>query len=220
MRLLPIRPTACAALLLVATAFPAPLLHAAPVVIYRCTDAGGALTVQNDVPCPKGTREEKRVIDPPPTMPAYRSPPAAVAPRPAAAVAAPAQPEPEPADPAIADADRLPPPALFQCNTYDNDSYFSEDAEPAPRCVRVPVTGVDGSAETAAGEACQMVTDQCQRVPDGAACEAWKLRLRQAEAAWKFGRAELAEANQAEYQRIRKAVVESTCGADAPAQNP
>ena len=49
------------------------------VVIYRCTDAFGALTVQNDVPCPKGTKQQKQVIQPPPPMPAYRPVPEPVA---------------------------------------------------------------------------------------------------------------------------------------------
>ena len=26
------------------------------VVIYRCTDASGALTIQNNTPCPKGSK--------------------------------------------------------------------------------------------------------------------------------------------------------------------
>ena len=199
---------ACAVLLL-PTLLPIRPADAAGVVIYRCTDASGALTMQNDVPCPKGSKQDKRVIESPAPMPAYRPP----APAPAPVVAAPA-PEPPVAEeaPALPVGDRLPPPPLFQCNTYDNDSYYSEDPEPEPRCVRMPVTGLDGSSDSAAGSACQMVTDQCQRVADGGACAAWKQRLRQAEAAWKFGRAEVAEANQAEYERMRKILVESTCG--------
>ncbi len=42
------------------------------VVIYRCTNAFGALTVQNGTPCPKGSRQQKQVIEPPTPMPAYR----------------------------------------------------------------------------------------------------------------------------------------------------
>ena len=82
----------------------------------------------------------------------------------------------------IADKDRLPPPPLFQCNTYDNDSYLSENATPEPRCVRLETTDLQGSTDTSGGVACQMVTDQCQRVADGAACDAWKKRLRETEA--------------------------------------
>ena len=180
------------------------------VVIYRCTDAFGALTVQNDVPCPKGTKQQKQVIQPPPPMPAYRPVPEPV---PAAKALSPV-PEPvaEPAPLPIADSERLPPPALYQCNTYDHDSYLSEVATPEPRCVRLETTDLSGSADSTAGVACEMVTDQCQRVADGGACVAWKQRLREAEAAWKFARAEDADANKAEYERVQRIVRDSTCG--------
>lgn len=184
------------------------------VVIYRCTDSFGALTVQNNVPCPKGTKQERRVIDVPPAMPAYVPVPTAkpVVTSEAEPVAAPAIVE-APDEPAIADADRLPPPALFRCNTYDNDSYLSEDAAPPPRCVRLETVGIDGSTDNNGGSvACQMVTDQCQRIPDGAACDAWKERLRETEATWKFARADDSDASQGEYERVRKIVRESTCG--------
>jgi len=184
------------------------------VVIYRCTDSFGALTVQNNVPCPKGSKQDRRVIDVPPAMPAYVPMPTAkpVIISEAEPVAAPTIVE-TPDEPAIADADRLPPPALFRCNTYDNDSYLSEDAAPPPRCVRLETVGLDGSTDNNGGSvACQMVTDQCQRIPDGAACDAWKERLRETEATWKFARADDSDANQGEYERVRKIVRESTCG--------
>lgn len=200
------------ALLFAAASSVSSSLHAqGRLVIYRCTDATGALTLQNDVPCPKGSRQDKRVVDVPPPMPAYR--PMHVAPAPAAPKpVAPAAAAKTASEPAIADPDRLPPPALFQCNTYDNDSYLSESAEPPPRCVRLQTTGLDGSTDNGAGVACQMVTDQCQRVADGAVCDAWKKRLRETEASWKFARTEDIDTNQAEYGRVGKIVRESTCG--------
>ncbi len=186
------------------------------VVIYRCTNAFGALTVQNDTPCPKGSRQQKQVIEPPTPMPAYRPlptpkvmapaadiAPAAIATVPSTAVAP---------EPAIADKDRLPPPPLFQCNTYDNDSYFSENATPEPRCVRLQTTDLQGSDDSSGGVACQMVTDQCQRVGDAAACDAWKKRLRETEAKWKFGVADDAAANKTDYDRVERIVRDSTCG--------
>jgi len=42
------------------------------VVIYRCTDAGGHVTLQNDVACPRGTQQRKQVVDVPPPMPTYQ----------------------------------------------------------------------------------------------------------------------------------------------------
>lgn len=187
------------------------------VVIYRCTDAFGALTVQNDTPCPKGSRQQKQVIQPPPPMPAYRPLPTPKFAAPAATVAPAAIAEVPSAaavvsDPTIADKDRLPPPPLFQCNTYDNDSYLSENATPEPRCVRLQTTDLQGSSDTSGGVACQMVTDQCQRVADGAACDSWKKRLREAEAKWKFGVADDAAANKTEVDRVQRIVRDSTCG--------
>ena len=48
------------------------------VVFYRCTDASGALTVQN-APCPKGHAQEKKVMQSVGTVPmggtAHASPP-------------------------------------------------------------------------------------------------------------------------------------------------
>ena len=193
--------------------FAIPAGHAqGSVVIYRCTDSFGALTVQNNVPCPKGTKQDRRVIDVPPAMPAYVPTPTAKPVITSEPVAAPAIMD-APDEPTIADADRLPPPALFRCNTYDNDSYLSEDAAPPPRCVRLETVGLDGSTDNNGGSvACQMVTDQCQRIPDGAACDAWKQRLRETEATWKFARADDSDANQGEYERVRKIVRESICG--------
>lgn len=203
--------------LLFASALLAPArAPAAGVVIYRCTDAFGALTVQNDVPCPKGSRQKKQIIQAPPPMPAYR-PPARVAPAAATSPVAPAPPADTaataaPSTPAIADADRLPPPALFQCNTYDNDSYLSENPTPPPRCVRLQTTDLAGTADDNVGVACQMMTDQCQRIADGGACAAWKRRLRELEAGWKFARADVADAAKAEYERVQRIVRDSTCG--------
>lgn len=184
------------------------------VVIYRCTGTDGAVTIQNNVPCPKGARQQKRVIAPPPAPAPVPSAAAAVArptprmnPAPAATAVAVA-----PELPAIAEADRLPPPALFRCNTYDNDSYLSDTGTPGARCVRLNTTGINGSSDMGAGEACQMVTDQCERVADGAVCAGWIEQRKQLEAAWKFGRGEVAEANRIEYERVDRLVRESTCG--------
>jgi hypothetical protein len=201
-----VRSLACVVALLACTAS-----HAAGVVIYRCTDAFGALTVQNDVPCPKGTKQQKQVIEPPPPMPAYQ-PVVRPAPQVPVLAPAPAVAEPPPAPVTrIPDGERLPPPALYQCNTYDHDSYLSEDPTPEPRCVRLETTDLSGAANSA-GTACQMVTDQCQRVADGAACAAWKKRLREVEAAWKFARADDVEANRVEFERAQRIVRDSTCG--------
>ena len=77
--------------------------------------------------------------------------------------------------------------------------------------MRLETTDLSGAANSA-GTACQMVTDQCQRVADEAACAAWKKRLREVEAAWKFARADDVEANRVEFERAQRIVRDSTCG--------
>lgn len=191
------------------------------VVIYRCTDAAGALTVQNDRPCPKGSQQDKRVIESVRSAPAPGaavSTPTAAA-RPVAAVpgasvaAATAITTTAAADaPAIADADRLPPPALFECRTYDKDRYLSDDGTPPQRCAPLTTTGVDGGSDTGAGASCQMVDDQCQRIGDAALCDSWKQRLLEAQSVLRFGRRDNRETAQADVDRVARVVRESTCG--------
>ncbi len=186
------------------------------VVIYRCTDAGGALTVQNAVPCPKGSKQEKRVIEaapPVPTPPVLVSKPRPASPPRPTPTMAPSVPAAElPSAPAIAESARLPPPALFECRTYDNGRYLSDDGNPPQRCAPLTTTGLDGSSASGAGESCEMVSDQCQRIADGALCENWKARLLEVEAALRFGRHDNRDTAQAEVDRVARVLHESTCG--------
>lgn len=189
------------------------------VVIYRCTDAAGALTVQNDTPCPSGSRQERSVIDPPPPMPAYVPEPVAIVPVPTAIVAADADAAPgaepdRPQDAApsrVPAAERLPPPPLFQCNTWDNDSYLSEEPAPKPRCVRLLTTGLGGDPSQGAGQACEMKYDQCQRIPDGAACDGWTRRQREIESSWRYARAGDKPPLQEQFLRVGRILAETTC---------
>lgn len=210
-------------------------LHA-QAVIYRCTDARGVVTLQNDTACPKGSRQEKRTVEAVPSAPppvATPAPATVSAPPPGAqfevaqapatagddasstaAQAAGDAPAPLPL-PATdtAPAQRLPPPPLYQCNTAENDSYLSDTSDPKPRCVRMQTVGIDGSQQLGAGQACSMTYDQCQRVADGAACDAWRKRVNEAQAAWTFARAENVDAAKAEYERIARVVAQTTCNA-------
>ena len=202
--------------LLSALLLPATGAIAQKVVIYRCTDAGGALTVQNDVPCPKGSKQDRRVIESVPSVAAPRVPAARLAPPASAMTAAPASTLSSVAAAAttIADADRLPPPALFECRTYDNDRYLSDDGLPPQRCAPLTTTGIGGGSGpgAGAGESCQMVSDQCQRIADGALCENWRTRLLEAQSVLRFGRRDNRDTAQAEVDRVARVVRESTCG--------
>ncbi|KAF1685172.1 hypothetical protein B1992_12960 [Pseudoxanthomonas broegbernensis] len=94
--------------------------------------------------------------------------------------------------------------------TYDGDGYLAEDPEQPPRCVALRTTGLDGSP--GAGQACEVVRDQCVRVPDGAACEAWRRHARQAESRWRFAHPDNAERRRDEYQRLARIVADTGCG--------
>ena len=198
------------------------------VILYRCTDALGVVTLQNDTPCPKGQQQEKRIVEAAATAAPFPvplpPPPAEIVPAPIPTPAQADQPVPPDAadSPPVAPvlplpaaraalAERLPPPPLYQCNTADNDSYLSDTPDPKPRCVRVETVGIDGSQQLGAGQACTMVYDQCQRVPDAAACPAWRKRVNEAQAAWTFARADSTDAMKAEYERIARVVAETTC---------
>ena len=182
------------------------------VVIYRCTDASGHLTVQNDVACPKGTHQRKQVVDVPPPMPTYQPReermPVVVAEEKAQAQAAieSALPAPVPVE------DRKPPPSLFQCSTWDENSYLTEDETPQEHCAPLQVVGLDGASPQAAARACQTVADQCQPVVGDALCQAWKRRVGEAEFRWKFAGAADNDARRLEYEQLAATLRNSNCG--------
>lgn len=210
------------------------LLAAAPlaqaqVVIYRCTDASGAVTLQNGTPCPKGSKEVKRVVEAAPSQSRAQFLSGSTTPAPAAAPATPVAPPATPAAaapvaapvasapaPAAASTDRglrTPPPPLFECRTWEGHRYLGDDAQPPPRCIPVAVTGLDRTnATAAAGSACQMVDDQCQAVPDALLCQGWTQRLNDVESQSVGGGDNRAYA-QAEAKRLRAIIDGSSCAA-------
>jgi hypothetical protein len=205
----------------------APGAPAAVETIYRCTDSSGNLTVQN-LPCPSGTTQrEQRVqgVSSAPASAASNFPPPASAPQLGSAgefTTTSTGPEPRILDSANLprtplppagepDPDRLPPPPLFRCTTYDSDSYLSEEYEQPPRCLRLRTVGLDGNRATGAGQACEVVRDQCARVADGGACEAWHRYAREAESRLRFAHPDNVERRRAEYDRLAAIVTES-CG--------
>lgn len=207
---------ACAALAALAGA---PGSHAQSPVIYRCTDAAGAVTLQNDTPCPAGSRQEIRRVEVLPSSPPPAALPTAVpdrvlGPPPPLSdfvqVAGPSEPgietpgRPDLPPPArIADDARLPPPPIFQCRTWDKDSYVSEDPAPKPRCVPIDTGGVV--------DACETRYDVCARIGDNAACDGWKRRQREIESTWRYARGGDRGALQQEFARVTRILTDSTC---------
>ncbi|KAF1697146.1 DUF4124 domain-containing protein [Pseudoxanthomonas koreensis] len=110
------------------------------------------------------------------------------------------------------DPARPPPPPIFRCTTHDNDSYLSEEAEVPPRCLPLRTVGLDGNPATGAGRACEVGRARCSRVPDGAACEAWRRHAREAESRWRFAHPDNTERRRTEYDRLA-ALVSESCGA-------
>ncbi|MEQ1511957.1 MAG: hypothetical protein ABL934_04670 [Lysobacteraceae bacterium] len=174
------------------------------VTIYRCVDASGAVTLQNDVPCPKGSQQTVRKIGVLPTIPA---PPAPVVKPPAAAPAPQSTPPAPPPAPAVA---RIAPPALFQCRTWDERDYLGDTAEPPATCAPVQSVGIDGSTELGAGTTCEMRQDACVAIPAEQLCASWKKRVDEAEFRWKVGGGRNDE-RKAEFDRLSKVYRESTC---------
>lgn len=193
--------------------------QAGEVVFYRCTDASGALTVQN-MPCPKGTQLQSRkvmqAVETPPPPPALASPAPAVLPHlvaaPAAAVATPA---PAPTKAAAA-APALPLPELFQCRTREGQNYFSESSEPPSRCVTMQVTGLDGNPNTGAGDACEVVRDTCTAIDPLQRCASWQQWVDEAESEWRFASPSQAEALQKKHQRLQSLLDGSDCRTQKP----
>lgn len=217
---------ACGVMALAVSMAMVPKSAAQSVTMYRCTDALGRVTLQNDVPCPKGSQEERRSVDidasaaPFPDMLPPAAPVAAAQPEPATEVAAGNDGEGTQSDFAqvlpLPDArtpkgQRLPPPPLFRCRTVENDTYLADTGEPRERCVAMDTVGIGGMQGLGAGQACSVVFDQCQRVPDEDACDAWRLRVNQAQSAWTFGRADSRGELKDAYERAARVVAETTC---------
>ena len=185
-------------------------------VIYRCTDAKGAVTMQNDKPCAPGTRQEVRNVGALPTAPAparkAEAPAAPIGPPPGARFELVRGPAGE-ALPAsnVPEAERRPPPPLFQCETWDKDSYLSENAEPEPRCVPLQTVGINGNPLLAGGEACEMKRDSCTALTDVALCRAWRRRVDEAQFRMKFAADDERGARKAEYDTYAKALADSSC---------
>ena len=188
-----VRRVAGALAAVLASLWAAPVPADAALVIYRCTDASGAVTLQNDVPCPRGHRQERRVIDDAPRPPAA-PPSAAPVSAPVAPMVLPAQPVEAAAGPAAkpviaptatealageaSATPRLPPVPLFQCRTWDGVDFLTEDATPAERCAPLRTLSLDGRSQ-GAGSACEYRQDRCTPVADDALCEHWQAYVQQ-----------------------------------------
>ena len=165
------------------------------IVVYRCQDAGGRVTLQ-DEPCAAGQRQsERRMVRP-------QDP----APRPAAATAVEVKPAAAaPPTPYLP----YPPPPLFQCTDYDGQVRFSEDYDPNTRCVPLAVLGYDVRGSAQGAGSCRWVSESCLRLDDGSACEKFKTRLKVARSNALHAFSDTASFRKSEVVRLERIVDES-----------
>lgn len=178
--------------------------------IFRCTDAAGRVTLQNDVPCPKGTRQQQQVVEAPPapaSVPREEHMPAPVA---AERAHEAGKPPPAPASTHDAPLVPAPPPQLYACRTWDERDLLTEDATPAERCAPLQVVAADGSVRSDAA-ACEKVTDQCEAVPAESLCTAWQRRVDEAEFRWRFAGARQDDDRRREYELLKAKLAQSDC---------
>ncbi|WP_101925698.1 MULTISPECIES: DUF4124 domain-containing protein [Luteimonas] len=211
-----------AALLMLAPPVPAQTDN----VVYRCTNASGAVTFQNGAACPPGSQQQRRVIDIPTPMPAFQPPPRNDAPPGVPLISTLTLPQVAPvtgATPAgdealAADADagdeatpRTPPPPLYTCRVYDDSVYYREDDAPPPRCRPLQTIGIGNLPGLGAGQACEQVVDVCAAVPADTLCQVWETRVREAEFRWQFAQGREREMLREAYEAVFKVYRDSDC---------
>jgi len=187
-------------------------------VFYKCTDASGKVSVQNGTPCAPGMRQEIRRVGGVQAVPSSR--PAAPA-----SVAAPApqygefvlvsgpQSRRSPAPQAAV----LPaPPPLYQCRSWEGETYYGESADPPSRCVPLQVVGLDGSTDPGLAQACEVRQDTCTPVPDDQLCAAWYRRLDEAEFRWRYASDDTRRQRQREFEAMKARIDGSRCATQAP----
>ena len=194
-------------------------------LFYKCTNAKGEVSMQNGTPCAPGMKQEIRRIGEVRTVPVPAKKPEAPAPPPPPVygefvlVSGPnmkRQPAPEAAA-------LPPPPPLFQCKTWEGDTYFGETGTPEPRCIPLQVTGIGGAANLGAGSACEMKPDACTATPPEQLCEAWLRRLDEAEFKLKYASRDDEDERKRAFEAIDAKVKASNCSPvapESPAQDP
>ncbi len=173
---------------------------AEPVTVYRCTNAKGAVSLQDD-PCPQGsvqtTRQMQRPVDAP-AKPTVARPTAAAAPT--------LPPEP----PARPDFAPVPPPPLYRCTSYDGISRDSEVYDPNPRCEPLALYYPDARYLTPEQAGlCRWVRDSCVRLSDDDACDRFKQKKQEAASAAMHAFSDTAAYRKSEVERLTQIIDES-----------
>lgn len=188
------------------------------VVFFKCTDASGHVTMQNDKPCAAGMKQEIRRVGEVKTIPVPTAKP-----KPVEAPAAPQQygefiqvGGPKPVRKPIAEAAGRPlPPALYQCSTWQGDTYYGETDAPPPRCMPLPLRGINGGTSAVNASACEVKHDQCTAIPESQLCDAWYRRLDEAEFKLRYTNEAQRHERQQARDRIAEEIQHSRCAIEA-----
>ena len=170
------------------------------VTIYRCVDAKGRVSLQDD-PCPKDSAQEsaRSMVRPqdPPTRPASnQTPPATVTPAPPE-TGIPYEPPP-------------PPPPMYQCTSYDGIVRESEVYDPNPRCEPLAFFYPNARHLTPAqAGACRWIEDSCVRLSDEQSCALFRQKKKEAASALLHTFSDTEAYRKSELQRLTQIVDES-----------
>lgn len=172
------------------------------VVVHRCVDAKGRITLQ-DNPCPAGQQDTALTMQRPKDAPAP-PPPAATA-----------SPPPEPAaPPAPAPAPRrrepAPMPPLYKCTSYDGIERYSESYDPNPRCEPLGLYYPPAYLTPESARMCRWVEDSCVKLSDADACNVWQQRLEKARSDLLHSFSDTQAYRESEVRRIGQ-IVEEHC---------
>ncbi|MCW6027864.1 hypothetical protein EDF74_2088 [Stenotrophomonas rhizophila] len=193
-------------------------------VFFRCTDAGGSLTIQS-VACPAGSEQRIQRISAPvrgpavtgnaPTAPTteYSMPPLPQDGDEASGLldSAALRPEPSTAVQDAAGPPRPPLPEIYQCVSADGGRYLHE-REPAPsRCESLALTGLGGSHAPSNAASCEVVRDACQPMAEEQRCSGWQQRFRDARGRERFAAPDNQAAATAERARLEAVLADSDC---------
>lgn len=193
-------------------------------VFFRCTDAGGNLTIQS-VACPAGSEQRMQRISAPVRAPAVvDSAPAA----PTTEHTMPPLPQTSDEDSGLLDSAALRPqtsaaehdqtappkpplPEIYQCIAADGGRYLHE-REPAPsRCESLALTGLGGSHAPSNAASCEVVRDACEPVAEAQRCSTWQQRFRDARGRERFATPDNQAAATTERARLEAVLAESDC---------
>ncbi len=169
------------------------------VVVYRCIDTKGKVSLQ-DAPCAKSSKQETREMLRPKDAAVVKK---NTANKPAPVVAA------QPAAQSIMPIN--PPPDLYQCTNYEGKTRDSENYDPNPRCEPLWAQGYHTEYLPIEQRAtCSWVQDSCVRYEGKSLCDRWKEKQKQAQSDLRYAFSNTSAFRKSDLARITQ-IVRNSC---------